>query len=224
MSVLSYQATLKKWFAASGHQAPIVLVRDWAVIKDAIFQLLAPRDVYTIDTEAKSIPIKEIRVALSAIATTTPFGARLVILPDAERLSGPAAQALLKALEEPTTGNRWLLTTKYPRRLLPTIRSRVQIIKNVSLSQNNPISTYEVETVDFLKRLTQKNRRPLDENELAAVFASIQKYVRDGKDQTNVFRALLRLRDYYKIRAAGGNEKLAGDVLLASLVELESGR
>lgn len=56
-------------------------------------------------------------------------GHRLFILTDAEELvaqeaSQEAANALLKLLEEPPEGTRFVLTSSEPGRLLPTIRSR----------------------------------------------------------------------------------------------------
>ena len=53
---------------------------------------------------------------------------RIFILPEIERMEGPAANALLKTLEEPPEGVVLLLTTSEPEILLPTILSRCQIL------------------------------------------------------------------------------------------------
>jgi len=53
---------------------------------------------------------------------------KLCIIPDAHLLQAPAQNALLKILEEPGENNFVELYTNYPQRLLPTIRSRCQII------------------------------------------------------------------------------------------------
>lgn len=226
MPVLSFEEKIKQWFAAKEYQAPLVLVGMWAEISERVLQILSPKDKYISETENRSIAIKEIREVLGAITTTTPFGSRLIVIPDCERLSLPAAQALLKALEEPNAGNRWLLTTKYPRRLLPTIRSRVQIVRTAGNTPGVAATpgVKEAVQIDFAARLSQKARLPLDEEELSAINAFIQKKLWESQNQPALFRALLRLRDFYKIKSLGGNEKLAGDVLLASLVELESRR
>ncbi|MEK7556622.1 MAG: hypothetical protein AAB538_01460, partial [Patescibacteria group bacterium] len=68
--------------------------------------------------------------------------------------------------------------------------------------------------------MTAKSRRPLTEEELTYIGQVIDVHLARGGNVGPIYRALLRLRDYYKIRAAGGNEKLAADVLLASLLEL----
>lgn len=48
------------------------------------------------------------------------------IVDDAETLEIPAANALLKALEEPEPDTVWILVTSRRERLLPTVRSRCQ--------------------------------------------------------------------------------------------------
>lgn len=50
--------------------------------------------------------------------------ARVVIIEDIDRVTLGAANRLLKTLEEPPAGARFVLTSSRPRTLLPTIRSR----------------------------------------------------------------------------------------------------
>lgn len=51
-------------------------------------------------------------------------GARTVVIDHAHAMNTAAANALLKMLEEPPPGARFILLTSQPARLLPTIRSR----------------------------------------------------------------------------------------------------
>ncbi|WP_455818091.1 DNA polymerase III subunit delta' [Pseudomonas cerasi] len=51
-------------------------------------------------------------------------GAKIVWLPDAGQLTEAAANALLKTLEEPPKNTWFLLSSREPSRLLPTLRSR----------------------------------------------------------------------------------------------------
>jgi DNA polymerase-3 subunit delta' len=53
-------------------------------------------------------------------------GCKVVIIAPAERMNGPAANSLLKTLEEPTPSTQMVLVSARPGRLLPTIRSRCQ--------------------------------------------------------------------------------------------------
>ncbi len=75
----------------------------------------------------KWIVIDEVRATLDWVATTASRSrGKLVVLHPAEALQGVTANALLKALEEPPAGVRWLLSCSDPERLLPTVRSRCQ--------------------------------------------------------------------------------------------------
>ncbi|MEE2645220.1 MAG: hypothetical protein VYD19_09835, partial [Myxococcota bacterium] len=56
-------------------------------------------------------------------------GHRVVLIEEAERLNLAAANALLKTLEEPSPGTYFILLSDAPERLLPTIRSRCQLIR-----------------------------------------------------------------------------------------------
>lgn len=60
--------------------------------------------------------------------------ARVLILDQADRLNASSANCLLKTLEEPMPGNHLVLVTSAPDRLLPTIRSRTQRVRFLSLS------------------------------------------------------------------------------------------
>jgi DNA polymerase-3 subunit delta' len=55
--------------------------------------------------------------------------ARIFIVEDAEYMNDQAANALLKTLEEPPSTTHLILTTTNPMALLPTIRSRCQVIR-----------------------------------------------------------------------------------------------
>ncbi|MCP5285481.1 MAG: DNA polymerase III subunit delta' [Burkholderiaceae bacterium] len=76
---------------------------------------------------SKWILIDEVRSTLAWVATTrSRERGKVVVVHPAEALQGPSANALLKALEEPPPGVRWLLSCSDPERLLPTVRSRCQ--------------------------------------------------------------------------------------------------
>ena len=82
-------------------------------------------DVEVIRTEGLSIKVEEIRELLTRVAWAPSMGGwRVVVLEDADRLTEPAANALLKAIEEPGTRTVWLLCAPTLHDVLPTIRSR----------------------------------------------------------------------------------------------------
>lgn len=55
-------------------------------------------------------------------------GLRVVVVNPTEAMNRNAANALLKTLEEPAAGTLFLLVSSEPMRLLPTIRSRCQVV------------------------------------------------------------------------------------------------
>lgn len=60
-------------------------------------------------------------------------GNRVVVIEQAHAMNGPAANALLKILEEPPPSVYFILTTSKPRALLATVRSRCQVIQFTAL-------------------------------------------------------------------------------------------
>jgi len=102
-------------------------------------------DVRVTRTEKLSIGVDEVRelVRTSALA---PVGRRwqVMVVEDADRLTDQAANALLKAIEEPTERTVWLLCAPTAEDVLPTIRSRTRLVV---------LSTPSTEAVtDFLVR------------------------------------------------------------------------
>jgi DNA polymerase-3 subunit delta' len=82
-------------------------------------------DVEIIRTEGLSIKVEEVRELLTRVAWAPSMGGwRVVVMDDADRLTESAANALLKAIEEPGTRTVWLLCAPTLHDVLPTIRSR----------------------------------------------------------------------------------------------------
>ena len=78
----------------------------------------------------RSIPIDEIRQLSHRLHTRPTIGSRRVVIIDpADDLERSAANALLKALEEPPQGTFFLLVSHRSGRLLPTIRSRCRLLR-----------------------------------------------------------------------------------------------
>jgi DNA polymerase III subunit delta' len=79
---------------------------------------------------SRQIRIDEVRLLIDRLTRTSARGrAKVGVLHPADVLNVPAASALLKTLEEPAPGTRLLLTTADPAVLLPTVRSRCQLLR-----------------------------------------------------------------------------------------------
>lgn len=90
-------------------------------------------DLEVIRTEGLSLKIDEVREII-ARASWEPSSSRfrVVVIEDAERLTESAANALLKAIEEPGVRTIWLLCAPTVEDVLPTIRSRCRQIALVT--------------------------------------------------------------------------------------------
>ena len=90
-------------------------------------------DVVTLERQGASqtIPIETIRsLVIPALGLAPHEGrARFFLIEEATSLLGPAANALLKTLEEPPARTHFVLCTSSPGELLPTIRSRCQRVQ-----------------------------------------------------------------------------------------------
>ncbi|MCC6868795.1 MAG: DNA polymerase III subunit delta' [Burkholderiales bacterium] len=77
----------------------------------------------------EQVPIKHVRALIDWANLTSHRGvAKVAIVTPADRLNAAAANALLKTLEEPPAGTHLVLVTARPGRLLPTVRSRCQVL------------------------------------------------------------------------------------------------
>ena len=150
---------------------------------------------------ARSISVDQVRSLQSLFATTPSLSPRRVVIIDAiDDLERPAANALLKNLEEPPSGTVFFLVSHAPGRLLPTIRSRCRQLRFGPLN--------EVEMLLALQRaLPEEPRDELEALarvgdgspgralgfaglEIAALDAAMDRLVGEG-DPTNAVRAAL---------------------------------
>lgn len=79
---------------------------------------------------SKQIRIDEVRGVIDWVFKTSARGrGKVVVMHPAEALNLQSANALLKTLEEPPAGTRLVLSTSDAAWLLPTVRSRCQMVK-----------------------------------------------------------------------------------------------
>jgi DNA polymerase-3 subunit delta' len=86
-------------------------------------------DVTVVRTDKLTIGVDDVRdlVRRSALTPTTARW-QILLVEDADRLTDPACNALLKAIEEPNAHTVWLLCAPTTEDLLPTIRSRCRLV------------------------------------------------------------------------------------------------
>ncbi len=118
---------------------------------------------------------------------------KVVVIPQADLLNLESQDTLLKNLEEPGDNNYFILTTTKPNALLPTIISRCQTIKLISLSQSQT-------TINFPQNISQalaladdiaKDKTtvaPFIENQISAY----QQTLVDHPQNVNIIKQLIK--------------------------------
>ena len=170
-------------------------------------------DVEIIRTEGLSIKIDEVRELLARVAWAPSMGGwRVVVMEDADRLTESAANALLKAIEEPGNRTVWLLCAPTLHDVLPTIRSRCRHLQLVTPSTSAVAQVLHnrdgisLQMADFAARVSQghigrarylannesvRNTRttimklPLTLNGISSAFAAAQILVDLATDEAN---------------------------------------
>lgn len=96
-----------------------------------IDRAIHPDVIYVQFEGVKSIKVEQIREGVEERLFLKSFEGKykVVIVDEAERMSNGAQNAFLKTLEEPPPNSVIILITSNPDSLLPTIRSRCQLIK-----------------------------------------------------------------------------------------------
>ena len=95
-------------------------------------------DVHTVLPEKgkKSIGVDALRGVIEEAATRSfEDGVKVMLVPEAERMTPAAQNCLLKTLEEPPEGTVFFLITDQPGALLATIVSRCRVVRFHPLSQ-----------------------------------------------------------------------------------------
>ena len=119
-------------------------------------------DIEILRSEGLSIKIDEIRELLTRTSWSPAMGSwRVVVMEDADRLTESAANALLKAIEEPGLRTVWLLCAPTLHDILPTIRSRCRHIQ-LHTPGNSEVAKFLIDRhqiapkmADFAARVSQ---------------------------------------------------------------------
>jgi len=104
--------------------------------------------------EDKDIGVDLIREVVSQSDNTPSMAPyRCFLIDGADRMTTPAANALLKTLEEPPTSTRFFLLAESYDRVLPTIRSRCGKVSYSALPENFVLSVIQQYEPDHAKAL-----------------------------------------------------------------------
>jgi DNA polymerase III delta prime subunit len=101
-------------------------IAQYSASRHAIREVIVP-ELLTKTSTKPQIGIERIR-QLYEDSRSKSKQALVVIIDEADLMTIPAQNSFLKLLEEPSSSIRFVLTSHYPDRLLPTVRSRIQTI------------------------------------------------------------------------------------------------
>lgn len=127
--------------------------------------------------------------------------AKVVIIEQAEALTRESANKFLKTLEEPSSRTYFILLTTRGERLLPTIRSRCQIIRLLPLKAEEMKKVCQEElglgakTAEFVMRLSRGRR-----SKALRLAEKLSDYQKDAADLLEIYglreRALPAIREF----------------------------
>lgn len=127
-------------------------------------KVLEPED------KGKQLKVDQIRQLVDFFSQTSQQGGyKVAVLAPAENMNSSAANALLKNLEEPGPDTLILLVSDSPSRLLPTIRSRCQLLNFPTPEHEKAVTWLKsvISTdVDIVRILKDLSGRPLSALEL----------------------------------------------------------
>lgn len=227
------EARVRTWIESIHAEQPLLFVshneKQILELCDFAFSIAVPGvsaqsgnhpDAIRIIAEKTTITVKDIRVLKATLAVKSSSGKRIICIPHAEQLLPESANMLLKTLEESSKDTRYILGTPAKRSVLSTIRSRCIIIPLIQ-ELISASSVYNLK--ETLAQYTNiRESAPYTEGELRDIARLIRTYALERGSNPALARTAMRLRDYYRTqKTSGGNIKIAGDVLLASLAELQ---
>ena len=171
-------------------------------------------DLELVRTDGLSVKIDDVRELVQRASwSPSTSNYRVVILESAERLTDSAANALLKAIEEPGLRTVWILCAPSDADVIATIRSRV---RNLSFVAPADLTTSTSEEILKL---------PFEIKDVASAFAAAAKIVDLAKSGAETVAEELNDEEIRKAKEAWGQQ---GSKLTAggskAIKELEKGQ
>ncbi len=168
MDVSNYFSKIPQSVLVSGADLNAVstFVEDWSaqLLQTEREVLKKHPDFYAVypQNKMRQISVDALRELKRNVYTTSQCGGRKVfVIYEADRLNAPAANALLKTLEEPTDSSSVFLVTLRPYDVLPTLRSRcwwIQLNQGTAEVGDKDLEVWLADFKKFLVRLAVENR------------------------------------------------------------------
>ena len=169
MDVANYFSKIPQSVLVSGMDLSTVsaFVENWSarLLQTDCEALKKHPDFYAVypQNKMRQISVDALREMKRNVYTTSQCGGRKVfVIYEADRLNAPAANALLKTLEEPTDSSSVFLITLRPYDVLPTLRSRcwwIQLNRSAIEIHDTALEDWLADFKKFLVRLAVENQK-----------------------------------------------------------------
>jgi len=209
------------------------------VLKTEPSLLEAHPDFFSVTPDGAQIKIGQIR-EIQRLAGLAPVrGAnRICIIEPADCMEPPAANSLLKILEEPPEGLVFILITAFPHALLSTLRSRSAMVRFIQPAQG-VLAREELETeaadqdlaIEFLRNVERPDLEWLwptlagmDEMENSRILGIIKQWIRVLRDVGVLLTGCTAVEAYNEdrreeLRSLTGNWNMPGIIAAIRLAE-----
>jgi len=156
-------------------------------------------DFLAVSPEKGLISIEKVREIINFLSFKPKLsGLKIVIIDDSEKMTKEAQNALLKILEEPNLDNLIILVSSYPEKLLPTILSRLLVIK-FSLAKKKEIIDYLVKefslSLDKAEEIAQMSQGKIAE----AVKLLDKDYLKEKIKAQEILKKIIRGNEIEKM-------------------------
>ena len=150
----------------------LLVIADYGLDGLGVAQMLAKNsDIFHLKPlpEKQTISVDQIRELISMLRTYA-INRRVIIIDEADLMTEPSQNALLKALEEPNKNTNFILVAKNPKLMLDTVKSRCQTLmlhKTTSAQDKKLLEKYNLDPASSQQILFLAAGRPLLIKELA---------------------------------------------------------
>lgn len=160
-------------------------------------------DVNVVTCDKVTITIDEVRdiVALSSqMPSVSPW--RIIIVEDISRMLDRTTNVLLKEIEEPSKNTMWIVCASSEHDVLPTIRSRMQVV-NLSMPDEESVSRYVIEQTKVDPNIAKLAARISQGNIDEALLYASNESVRTSRDE--LIAGILRMSSACDAIVLAGN-------------------
>ena len=150
-------------------------------------------DVHTLATEGVTLSVDAVREVIGIseqMPSTAPW--RIIIIEDVGRMLERSTNVLLKEIEEPSNHTIWLLCASNAQDVLPTIRSRAQLVQ-LATPDEQSIAEYIVSKTGADRKLANRAARLCQGNVETALLYATDERALSRRDE--LVAGLLRMHD-----------------------------